>query len=857
MACPDDDALARLIDGEVADDERAALLEHVDGCEACFAVVAGAHAAPAPRGHAAGDRLGRYEIVGVLGAGAMGVVYEARDTELERAVALKVVRPDRAVDDAAALGARLRDEARALARVSSPYVVAIHDVGADGDDVFIAMERIDGPTLRAWLAERPRALREVAAAFAQAGEGLAAAHEVGVVHRDFKPDNVLVGRDGRTRVSDFGLARDGGARGAAARGAAVAGVDLRSIATRAVAGTPAYMAPEQRAGRRATAASDQYAFCLALVEAVTGARLPPGAPPPDALPDAIRRIVARGLAADPAARWPSMRPVVAALHAIASPPPSRWRLAGALAAAGGLGLAVALVVGAAGTAGTDAAACDVGAAAIAPTWSPARRDAIAAVLAPRAGGPQQLAAAAPRLDVWSRRWRDERDAACRDDAAGAAAAAARAACLDVQRHRVDAFLRLVEGGDDAAAGRMVEVAQRLPEPADCARLADAPVAPAEVARAADLERRIADASAEVWAGRLDGPRQALREVAAVAAAEGLAHVLLHARLEQARLLYLGDHAEARPALQQAVAMAMSDDVGDARADALIAAVELAGYEGDLPLAEWMAAAARGAIVASGGDAGREAQVELHLCKALERSGAAARAAGTCARARDQLVAAYGQDDLRVANVHDMLGNVAYWEGRWDDALGHYEDALALTRRVLGTLRDNSEGNRAHVLIELGRAEEAEQILLGLIGQHGPRGYLHDGVAIARRAQGDFAGALEADRAALATCDAEGARACLVWAHVGIGEDLLGLGRHVEALASFERALTVGVEPAPIERARIELGRARVLAWQGERARAAAAAAAARAILDGADEGAGPERATRDAILAFEASLRSP
>jgi tetratricopeptide (TPR) repeat protein len=420
---------------------------------------------------------------------------------------------------------------------------------------------------------------------------------------------------------------------------------------------------------------------------------------------------------------------------------------------------------------------------------------------------------------------------------------------------VDAYLRLVAAGDDGAMDRLVQVAQQLPEPSDCARVTAEPAASAPSPRAVDLERRVAAAAGAALAGRLDEARRALLAAEAEARSEGLPRARLHALLELARLMSLGDFAEARRALRLAVPMSLEQHAGDALADALVAATDLSAHEGDLPLTEWLAAMARGAIAALGGDAGRDAEVDLHRCEALQRAGApGARAREARARARATLLAAFGADDLRVAVADDQLGNVAYQEGRWQEALDAYERALALQRRVLGTLRDNSEGNRAHVLIELGRAAEGERILVGLVAQSPDRGYLHDGVAIARRAQGDFAGALEADRAALASCERQGARGCLVWANVGISEDLLGLGRHAEALGALERALAVGVAPAPVERARIELGRARVLLWQGDRARAEATASAAEAILDGAGSGAGPEAATRAALERFRAAL---
>ncbi|HTM19138.1 MAG TPA: serine/threonine-protein kinase, partial [Kofleriaceae bacterium] len=153
-----------------------------------------------------GARYDRFVVEEVLGAGGMGVVMAAVDPELGRRVALKVLRPDLA---SALDQGRLVREAQAMARLSHPNVVTVYDVGRAGDNVFIAMELVDGQTLRGWLRQRPRSWREVVTVFVAAGRGLAAAHEAGLVHRDFKPDNVLVGRDGRPRVGDFGIVATG------------------------------------------------------------------------------------------------------------------------------------------------------------------------------------------------------------------------------------------------------------------------------------------------------------------------------------------------------------------------------------------------------------------------------------------------------------------------------------------------------------------------------------------------------------------------------------------------------------------------------------------------------------------------
>jgi len=288
--------------------------------------------------------LGRYRILDRLGQGGMGVVYLGQDDELDRKVAIKILRHDLAPSSAGR--SRLLREAQATAKLSHPNVVHVYEVGHEADQVYLAMEYVAGDTLRRWN-QTTRDWRDVVAMYVGAGEGLAAAHAVGLVHRDFKPDNVLVGRDGRPRVVDFGLARlddvtttresTVGARDTAPRKS----VDV--TATAGFAGTPAYMAPELHAYHRADARSDQFAFCVSLFEALYGRRPFGGetitqideqvvlAPPvpidpaQHAVPKAVHDAVLRGLARRPGERFASMGELLDELRrASARPRKRRW-----------------------------------------------------------------------------------------------------------------------------------------------------------------------------------------------------------------------------------------------------------------------------------------------------------------------------------------------------------------------------------------------------------------------------------------------------------------------------------------------------------------------------------------------------
>ena len=321
-----------------------------------------------PAAFGRGAIIGRYVVLGLIGRGGMGEVYGAYDPELDRKIALKLfrVKPGNGVSPAEGRQRLLR-EAQAIARLSHPNVVVVYDVGMFEDKVFIAMEFVDGNTATYWQAAAERTWKQTLEVFVAAGRGLAAAHEKGIVHRDFKPDNVMVGRDSQVRVMDFGLARQANERPAnmpptttpaapipihpsvanmmgsedtvvlQASAAAVSeavpeeirsdvpGVlDIRITRPGAMMGTPAYMAAEQFRGMPADARSDQFSFCVSLYEALYGERPFPGSrvsglannvvrgdirPPPagSKVPAWVRRALMRGLRPRPSDRWPSMK----------------------------------------------------------------------------------------------------------------------------------------------------------------------------------------------------------------------------------------------------------------------------------------------------------------------------------------------------------------------------------------------------------------------------------------------------------------------------------------------------------------------------------------------------------------------
>ena len=276
--------------------------------------------------------VGRFQVSKLLGAGGMGVVYAAHDPQLGRTVAIKLLQPMAAGERARE---RLQREAQAMARLQHPNVVGVFETGIHGDQVFVAMEYVEGGTLGDWLRVRPRPWTEVVDMLCQAGDGLAAAHEVGLVHRDFKPANILIS-GARARISDFGLARAAADAGELERTSEDDGLLLASPLTRtgALIGTPAYMAPELLHGGAASPASDQFAFGVVLFEAVHGHRPFLGDSVPallDAIesgklatvagkpaPAALTAIIRRALDRDPARRFPDMPALLTDLRAARS-----------------------------------------------------------------------------------------------------------------------------------------------------------------------------------------------------------------------------------------------------------------------------------------------------------------------------------------------------------------------------------------------------------------------------------------------------------------------------------------------------------------------------------------------------------
>lgn len=449
-----------------------------------------------------GATVGRYVMLEMLGTGAMGVVFAAYDPELDRKVAVKLLR-DRSGDPER--NARMVREARATARLAHPNVVVVHDVGEYEGNVFMAMEIVTGGTLGDWLGAQSRSREEILDAFIEAGEGLAAAHQAGLVHRDFKPANVLMGENGRPRVTDFGLARGGDVADATEETMHTlsGSLDVAVTKTGALIGTPAYMSPEQFEGRLADARSDQFSFCVALAEALCGERpfegqsllelqgnVCAGRLRPhvfDGLPRTLQGALRRGLARDPAERHLGMAALLRVLGGMRTRSPAKtWARLGALSVA---------VVGGAGVAwaGNEARvepptfeSCRASAAGVSDLWTPEARRELEALLASgdRKAAPRIAHSVATTLDAYADAWSAAHTSACEagDDVE---ARFAQLRCLERGEAELSALLVALGEGDPAVLEYAEEAVRDLPQPQSCATPGwtdPAPVVPPESIR---------------------------------------------------------------------------------------------------------------------------------------------------------------------------------------------------------------------------------------------------------------------------------------------------------------------------------------------------------------------------------------
>jgi tetratricopeptide (TPR) repeat protein/tRNA A-37 threonylcarbamoyl transferase component Bud32 len=669
-----------------------------------------------------GSLVDRYVVLDLAGAGAMGMVLVAYDPELDRKVAIKLLKFDGAL-----ARARLQREAQALAKLDHRNVVAVYDVGTHDGQLFMAMEFVQGKTLGRWMAEagsaRPHAWREVLRVFGEAGRGLAAAHAAGLVHRDFKPENVMLGDDGCVRVMDFGLARTTSLtvesdESPATDASASHRVAIETMTrTGAVMGTPAYMSLEQFEGKPADARSDQFGFCIALYEALYGqrpfvdatlaqlieslgsARIKPPAPGTE-VPPWLRRVVLRGLAPAPDDRWPSMQ---ALLDALADDPSIRRRkwITGALALALLGGLATAGVV----AANRDEQRCQNLDHKLAGVWDDERRAAIEAAILETglSYAPGTWTHVEAQVDTWTSAWVEARTRACEATARGEQSSElldTRMACLDRQLTHLTATLDVLARADPTAIENASEAVEKLPTLEHCLLDDRGPARDPLLAAAVDaLERRMVEAEALDNLGKADEGLALMIAIHTDAEALGDEATRVIAGLGLGRLQdsagdYQGAEATLRRSYRDAIVAGMPEQAA-AAARALVNVV--GGSSGLMRPADGRAWAFHAeALTEAVGTPEDHADYLMHLGNVAKMDGAYAEAREHFEQALEQYEA-LRLDHPDAITAITQLASVATFQGEIEQALVHYQRALSLLQRT----RDPSHPDIGRMYLSLG------------------------------------------------------------------------------------------------------------------------------------------------------------
>ncbi len=772
-----------------------------------------------------GAALGRFVVLGCVGRGAMGEVYAAYDPELDRKIAIKLVRADRS-GDAAENRKRLMREAQATAKVSHPNVVVVYDAGTSGDRVFIAMEFLEGHTLRYWLQERSRSWREILDTFEAAGRGLAAAHERDLVHRDFKPDNVMVAANGQVRVMDFGLARvtvDATVSPPWGGPASTATADLDSTAvvkpgrsspppstslasspmlelkltqTGAMLGTPAYMSPEQFEGRSADARSDQFSFCVALWEALYGERPFAGAtfgelcqnvamgkltpaPAGSPVPAWVRSALTRGMCTASEDRHPSMAALLAELDR--RPGAGRGGFAGGAAAK------------------------------LAGIWEPAvdtaeKQSMRQSFLATgKAYAESAFAGASEILDRYTRRWSELYVDVCEATHVRGEQSTdvldLRMACLLEGLDDLKALCRLFQTATAEAVQNAVSAATALGTLERCqdVELLRAVVRPpddqATRVAVAELRARVTEVRALLRVGRY---REGLE------AAEPL--------VENARRVGYG------PTLAEALFVRGALEVETVRTEAALASMEEAVWTAELARHDEVAVEAASFMIAMSGWFQSRFDVAETWCRHTE-----------------MLLRRMGGHDVTWGWYLNNRALVRAAQGRVDEAIEDAKLAIAAKERALGPDAadiGNTLSNLADCLVRLGRIEEgvaeSERAVRIQSAGYGPE-HPRTAVGLTNHAEflsraGRFAEVPEYAERAIAIFERESDREGLpisypLWA---LGLSYLGAGRAAEAVPILERSVQIRdrleQRSAFLGDVHFALGRA-LLASGGDRARA--------------------------------------
>jgi len=702
--------------------------------------------------------LARYILLGQLGSGGASLVYRAYDPELDRKVALKLLQPRSRGGDIGRK--RLQREAQAMAKLAHRNVVTVHDVqlyeeldlGLDAafhgealeippSGVFMVMELVEGGDLRRWLGRRHRPWRAVLEVMVDAGRGLAAAHEVGIVHRDFKPGNVLIGDDGRVLVTDFGLARAAMPSGSGSSPESVNPPPSPSwdeahneVLTRegVVLGTPPYMSPEQHGGDGSDPRSDQFGFGVTLYEALFGVRPFSGSmsellrakqtgrmrpvPSDSQVPARVIAVIERALRPDPAQRFPGMGELLAALERASRPRVSPHVLAGVAVLAVAVTVPIVLL-------GSRDDPCTAGPDHVERVWGDERQ---AAVRAAFEASPAPYADAAAQrvkteLDTWTTGWLDAYRDACEATHVrheqSQKALDLRVSCLSRNLRELEAMTALMAGGEAEVIENAVVSVQSLPDTHACDDIAalssriEPPATPEARERVEAGYGRLSEARALELAGRYEEAVQLASEVSHEA--EAVEYPPLHAaaqhRIAAAQGL-MGDFRGAEEHLVDAVISAERSRDEPTAADAWIDLVWVVGVE-QLRAQEalrWLRFA-EAALERLGDDPLRRALLDHNRGGVLYRLDRYDEALTSYQRAYDVQRELLGEQHPLVAQTLNHMGNVLILQGRFADARAKCEQALEIRRETLGARHPRVAAplnNLAEIFERQGQSEQS-------------------------------------------------------------------------------------------------------------------------------------------------------
>ena len=723
-------------------------------------------------------KIGPFFVLERLGEGGMGVVYAGFDPRLGRKVAIKVLHPGRGDSRHGSSEGILR-EARALARLSHPNVVAVHEVGTHDRGVFLAMEFVDGQTLAQWMRAEKREWQELLAYVRAAGQGLQAAHDAGLVHRDFKPDNALIGRDGVVKVADFGLARSDGATAPTNSAAQLTDSPIEQLTqTGAVVGTPRYMAPEQHLGLPVGPAADQYALCLTLVEGLLG-RFPLGdtlaevverktsgdRPRVEHVPGWLQRAIDRGLSPEPGDRFEKMADLLAALT-----PPRRGRAVWAsVLAIGGVGIAAFAVASNDAPPPAAEPTCPDFSAEIAEDWSEETRTEVEASIdaSGALAGREMAATAIAGLDRYAQAWADARAEVCErelDKRDPSAVSRARADCLSHARIELRARVGVLRSLSADQIPHLAEIVGTLPPPSTCVADEVAFARNVEPPDPAHRETRdrglaaVASVNALIMSGKLDEARTQLAVVQSDFA---------DAMKDDPFLAYKFHRAQAAAAdgedrIGHAYETLAAAIEGGADGEVVDAYIELANRLWDMRKFEEAervlglglarsAAFRQRALSERGQQLANEAEgtLRMTLGDVYRNQGRTDEAIASLTRSLELLEDTAAPDWLKRAKCTNNLAETYRETGQYSRALELFNDAIGLAEEAYGVTHPavaTMFNNRAAVAMDTGRLSEGRRdleraldITLRTVGPNAPNaGLIHFNLGMIASTYGDTA-----------------------------------------------------------------------------------------------------------------------